>query len=182
MKLLIIICVIVLLLQLAVIGLGLSTGDGEKPSTDEIEDGDWDPKKKHERTSGFESLLDPFRPRLELPWKQESFQTVSPVDVTFTNGHEDRRVAKFELTGGTGVMIRYDCRARSDADRCPQITCLCPANKPIDAQAFSGCGRSGPKGNQCPADGNIGSIVVYSETGKLQFSGLSSTGGTVQQP
>lgn len=178
MKVLFVICVVVLLLQFGALGLSFSTGGGDQPSEEEIEDGDWDPKEKVPVATRFDRLLDPFRPRLDLPWRQKSFPGGSTEEVAFGNGHEDRRVAEFELTGGAGVLIRYECSIFQRGYRCPQITCLCPAGAPINPQDFSACEGFG---NTCPADGNIGAIVVYSETGDLQFSGLGLAGGAVRQ-
>lgn len=175
MKVLIIICAVLLLLQFGVLGLGFATGGGEQPTEEQIEDGDWDPEGKVPVAAGFEQLLEPFRPRLELPWKQKSFPAGTMQQVTFGNGHEDRRVAKFELTGGDGVLIRYECSNIGKGYRCPQVACLCRPGAAIDSQELAACDGSPPG---CLPEGEI---VVYSETGTLEFSGMGNAGGTVRQ-
>ncbi len=180
MKALTIICVVVLLLQFAVLGSSFFTGEGDGPTDTEITG--WNPKRDVPAVViGFDRLLDPFRPRLTLPWKEKSFPSRSPEAVNFKDGHEDRRVAKFELTVGEGVSISYACGIRNVRGyKCPQIICLCRPGPVIDWQDFPACEEFRPNG-MCPADGDIGEIVVYSETGMLEFSGLGNTGGTVRQ-
>lgn len=182
MKLLIAICVVVLLLQLATVGIHVSSGDREQPSADAIEDGDWDPAAAVPLGGTFEALLDPFRPRLELPWDDDTkaFPGGTNEVVVFKGGSDDQRVAKFELTAGTGILIRYDCSR--DGAQCPQIVCLCPANEPLAAEDFSVCGDGlRPRDGKCPSDGNRAEIVVYGETGELRFAGLGDLGATVRQ-
>ena len=177
MKALTIICVVVLLLQFAVIGLSFVTGEGDGPTDVDFAESAWVPAAVE-----FDRLLDPFRPRLTLPWKEEkSFRSRSPEAVNFKNGHEDRRVAKFKLTRGEGVSISYACGIRNVLGyECPQIICLCSPGPVSDWQDFPACEEFRPNG-MCPADGDIGEIVVYSKTGTLVFSGLGNAGGTVRQ-
>lgn len=182
MKVLAAICVVVLLLQLGTVGLGVVTGGGEEPTDEEIENGDWDPQSEVPIAAGFERLLEPFRPRLDLPWRQHTFASGPPQSVEFRNGDEDRRVAKFELTRGTGVRIGYQCNIQRRGYECPQIACLCrPAGATVDPADFSDCPASWLEGGRCPADGDKAEIVVYSEEGQLQFLGLGDDGGTVRQ-
>lgn len=179
MKVLIVVCVVVLLLQFGVLGLSFGTGGGDEPTPEDIEDGRWDLKRSVTRV---ENLLDPFRPRLELPWEEKSFTAGGTEEFAFGNGHDDRRVAKFELTAGTGVLIRYECDIRdTEGYTCPQVACLCPAGAALDLRDFMACERFRPDGSRCRADGNVGEIVVYSKTGALEFSGLGAHGGTVRQ-
>jgi hypothetical protein len=182
MKILIIICAVVLLLQIGALGLSFGTGSTEKPTRDEVENGDWDPEKKLPAAAArFESLLDKFRPRLDLPWEEQFFPSGDAEPVIFRNGGEGdkgRRVAKFELVSGTGVSIGYSCSLAKPDYECPQTVCLCSANAPVDALARSACASLPPV---CPADGNLGEIVVYGETGTLEFSGLGAAGGKVRQ-
>jgi hypothetical protein len=184
MKILIVICIVVLLLQFGALGLSFGTGDVDRPTEEQIEDEEWHPEEEFPTTARFERLLDPFRPRLVLQhWEQQqkSFAAGITEPVSFENGHEDRRVAKFELTSGTGILIRYECSRIGQGYRCPQVTCLCPAGAAINLADFSDCGRSQPDANICPTDGGGGEIVVYSEKGTLLFSGLGAGGGTVRQ-
>lgn len=181
MKLLIAICVVVLLLQLAAVGRSVSSSDGEPPSKEAVENGDWDPAAAIPVGATLERLLDPFRPRLALPWDDDThaFPPGADEPVAFDRG-SDGRVAKFELIAGTGVRIRYDCE--SDRGECPQLVCLCAANEPLALEDFSMCGNGfRAAGGRCPADGHQGEIVVYDETGVLRFSGLGALGGTVRQ-
>lgn len=181
MKLLIAICVVVVLLQLGAVGLNMSSSGGEQPSKEAVEDGDWDPAAAFPVGATLERLFDPFRQRLDLRWDDDThaFPAGADEDFTFRDASEGL-VAKFELTAGTGVRIRYGCD--SDGDDCEQAVCLCPANAPLDLQHFSMCGDGfRPAGGRCPADGNLGKIVIGGETGKLWFTGLGPLGGTVRQ-
>jgi hypothetical protein len=173
MKLVIVIVVIVILLYAATLGMGLSGGDMDTPSEEEIEDGDWDPKKKVPEVGFLDGLLDPFRPRLELPWKEKAFGSEAE-QVAFDNGHADGRVAKFELLSGTGLRIHYSCLgAAPGLDDCTQTVCLCGAGV-TDLQSVAGCDEQ----RQCTATGEI---VVYTASGTLEFSGIGEQGGTVTQ-
>jgi hypothetical protein len=173
MKLVIVIVVIVILLQAATLGMGLSGGGMDKPGRDEIEDGDWDPKEKVPEAGFLDGLLEPFRPRLELPWKDKAFGGEAE-QVVFDNGHADGRVAKFELVSGTGVRIHYGCVGMAPGlDDCTQTVCLCGAGF-TDLQSVSDC----TKQKKCMATGEI---VVYSESGTLEFTGVGEQGGTVTQ-
>ena len=188
MKVLIVICVAVLLLQLAAVGVNLSSDERERPSEDEIESGAFSPGATVE---AFEKLLDPFRQRLGLsPWDEdektfpagadEAVQFSVQFSVPFSEGSEDQRVAKFELTAGTGVLIGYGCDR--EGARCPQVVCLCPADQPVVREDFQACGDALRLANgRCPADGDRGELVVYGKTGELRFAGLGAGGGTVRQ-
>lgn len=180
MKVLIAVCVVVLLLQGAVLGLSFSNS-GDAPTKEDIENGDWVPGKHVPIAAVFEGLLDPFRERLELPWEEKKFPAGRTEAVTFKNGSKDWRVAKFKLTDGDGVRIRYDCDLEGEEYQCPQVACLCPAGEFLNLQDFPGCGDLRTDGNRCPADGDIAEIVVYSTVGTLGFSGFGDDGGTVQQ-
>ncbi|HEX6994660.1 MAG TPA: hypothetical protein VF339_11005 [Gammaproteobacteria bacterium] len=181
MKLLIVICVVVLLLQLAAVGRNMSSSDGAPPSKEAVENGDWDPAVAVPVGAKLEALVDRFRPRLELPWEDDThaFPAGANEPVTFEGG-ADQRVAKFELTAGTGVRIGYGCD--SGGEECEQDVCLCAANAPLELRHFLICGDGfRPEGGRCPADGNLGKIVVREETGVLWFTGLGELGGTVRQ-
>lgn len=178
MKVLIVVCTIVLLLQLATVGVNLSSGSGDPPS--DVEDGDWQAAEAFPLAAAFERLLDPLRKRLVLPWDEQTFPGGAGEPVEFSEGSDDQRVAKFELTAGTGVLIRYEC-SREGA-RCPQVVCLCPAGESIVLQDFISCGDAfRPRDGKCPSDGDQGELVVYGKTGEIYFAGLGSSGGTVRQ-
>jgi hypothetical protein len=181
MKVLIVVCAIVLLLQIGALGLSFGTGDVDHPERGQIEDGEWHPENEFPLAAKAEAFLDRFRPRLELPWEQQSFASGTASRVSFTHGGkgtEGRRVAKFELVSGTGASIAYACSIDKPGFECPQRVCLCQPGKPTDALARAAC-TSLPA--VCPADGNLGEIVVYGETGSLEFLGLGAAGGTVRQ-
>lgn len=170
MKLVIVIVVIVILLQAATLGIGLSGGGMGKPTTDEIKDG-WDPKEKVPEASFLGNVLDPFRPRLDLPWENGTFGAETQ-QVAFGNGHADGRVAKFELAAGTGVRIHYGCVRAVPPRECTQTVCLCRPGF-LNPQAMAGCDEQ-----ECAATGEI---VVYSVSGTLEFTGIGDEGGTVTQ-
>jgi hypothetical protein len=159
-KTLIVICVIVLLLQVAALGVSFSGGGGDEPTEEKVENG-WEPDA-NSRTARFEGLLDPFRPRIELPWEEQSF-LAEPVNVEFKKGAK-QRIAKFELAGGGGVMVEYACGVSAAPGCRNQTICLCPAGSAV-----------------CDDDGHIGAVTVYAETGTLRFTGLTPAGGTVRQ-
>jgi hypothetical protein len=176
-KTLIVICVIVLLLQVAALGVSFSGGGGDEPTEEKVENG-WEPDA-NSRTARFEGLLDPFRPRIELPWEEQSF-LAEPVNVEFKKGAK-QRIAKFELAGGGGVMVEYACGVSAAPGCRNQTICLCPAGSAVLAQNFSACGSAAPRRAVCDDDGHIGAVTVYAETGTLRFTGLTPAGGTVRQ-
>lgn len=172
MKLVIVIVVIVLLLQAATLGLGLSGGGMDEPSEEEIEDGDWDPEKKVPAATVLDGLLDPFRPRLDLPWEKGTFGAEMQ-RVNFGNGSADGRVAKFELVAGTGVRIHYGCAGAVPPRDCGQTVCLCGPGL-TSLESIADCAEQ----RKCTAEGEI---VVYTASGTLEFTGIGDQGGTVTQ-
>ncbi len=182
MKLLIVICAVVVLLQLAAIGRNVASNDGERPSREAIENGEWDPAREVPAVAKLEALLDRFRTRLDLPWDDDTHAFApGPEQRVEFGGGANQRVAKFELVSGTGVSIRYECGADDEGCR-PQVVCLCLANEPVVDDDFAMCGDSFRTVNgRCPADGHLGEIVVREERGALWFAGLGALGGTLRQ-
>ncbi|HEX7079408.1 MAG TPA: hypothetical protein VF329_00135 [Gammaproteobacteria bacterium] len=181
MKVLVVVCAVVLLLQIGALGLSFGTGDVDHPERDQIEDGEWHAENEFPLAAKAEAFLDRFRPRLKLPWDEQFFASDAASPVAFTHGGEGtegRRVAKFELVAGTGASIAYACSIDKPGFECPQRICLCQPDKPVDALARAAC-PSLPA--VCPADGHLGEIVVYGETGTLELQGLGAAGGTVRQ-
>jgi hypothetical protein len=181
MKVLIVICAVVLLLQIGALGLSVGTGDVDHPQRDEIEDGKWHADDEFPLAAKAEALLDRFRPRVHLPWEEQVFPSGTPSPVPFTHGAkgtDGRRVAKFELVSGTGASIAYACSIDKPGFKCPQRICLCQPDKLVDVKARTAC-PSLPA--VCPADGHLGEIVLYGETGTLEFLGLGAAGGKVRQ-
>jgi hypothetical protein len=182
MKVLIVVCALVLLLQIGALGLSFGTGDIDPRTKDRIKSGEQPPDKEFPLAARFENFLDRFRPRLDLSWETQSFPSGSTQTIAFRNGgkgSDGQRVAKFELASGTGARIGYACRIDKPGYNCPQSICLCQPGEPLDALTRAACMSLPPV---CPADGNVGKIVVYGETGTLEFSGLGAAGGTVRQP
>lgn len=89
MKVLVVVCVVVLLLQFGVLGLSFGTGDGGEPTPEDIEDNRWDLKPLVTRVEG---LLDPFRPRLELPWEEKLLPAGGTEEFAFGNGQDRKSV------------------------------------------------------------------------------------------
>jgi hypothetical protein len=180
MKALIVICVIVLVLQVATLGVSLSGGSGSNPPTsDQIKSGQEPKASEFPITARFEGLLDPLRPRIKLPWAEKSFHA-SVESVQFEGG-ADQRLAKFELTGGSGARIAYDCTALGKdcpKDQQTQTVCLCPPKAALPPDFVALCK---PRDAVCAENGNVGAITVYAKTGTLQFSGIGPAGGTVRQ-
>lgn len=178
MKALIVICALVLLIQLGTLGVSVVRGDGKpQPDRSEIESGREPKAADYPIATRFNALLDPFRPRIELPWESKMFPGGVAETVEYTKGAKDKRIAKFELTAGGGVAIAYSCGVLAPTDCREQEICLCAAGTPVLDFPCPHVAGNGV----CDADGNVDAITVYGETGMLEFSGLTPAGGTVRQ-
>lgn len=183
MKVLLIVCAVVLALQLAVLGYSFSGGDKKPPSREEVEDGDWDPAEEYPMTAWADDLFGAFRTRIELPERaSQHFAVDETVSLQYRHDSKDKRViAEFELISGEGVMIRYTCGIFKKGYTCPeQIACLCSPGATIDPDHFAACGDARPQESECPEEGDIGEVIVYSKIGELEFTGLGNAGGTVK--
>ena len=185
MKLLIFIVVIVLLLQFGTVAIGLSTeGDGkDEPTEEQIEEGDWNPKKKFPKTASIGNGFDWMRPKVKLHWESGTFdQADENVVVPYSRGHKKERMIRFVLTGGDGVRIRYDCSIDRDGFECPQTLCLCQQGKPIADTDYANCNNIDPPVPAlCPKDNDRGEIFVFGKKGQIHVSGLGPGGGTIRQ-
>ena len=179
MKALIVICVIVVLLQVASFGVSFTGNGADQANAQSVEDGSLKPNAENfPLAAGFQRFLDPYRPRITLPWDELSVPFGGTQAIVFSDGAK-RQMTKFELTGGSGMMISYDC---GDRDRCsPQFICLCPPGAPVSAMDFLVCGKAKPRDGVCADQGNIGLITVYGDTGTIHFDGLGQAGGIVRQ-